>query len=246
MYSVNETQDMLKIKLSSEMGMVDRVIKDSTEFIRNLRYEKLETMKTVIRELLINAIEHGNNKEIQKTVDCTIEHLGDARFKIEIIDQGSGFDHSKIDLLIPDSPDQYRNRGLPLVNALADSLSFNDSGNAAIAHLTIPIETDFKVDDQSGRQHIKPTGNLTASSADRFRIVLLELLEKDFKHFEFDLSDVDDIDSISLSLLITFAKMLQKKHEDCTLAILNANKDLVSLFELTRLNRIYTISTTGD
>jgi anti-anti-sigma factor len=244
-FSVNEHDNSIGFKFSSEMSLIDRVIKECVEFARHYRFEKIDNLRTVLRELLINAVEHGNENNIEKAVECDVEYLGDNRFKIVVGDQGDGFDHKNIDLLVPDDPTQSRHRGLPLANALADQLAFNETGNRATAYLTMPTETDFDVEDRGDAKAVLPSGNLTAGSADKFRVIMLELLDGGATKFIFDLKKVEDVDSISLSLLITFAKMLKKKTEDGTLDIKNAKPDLVSLFELTRLNRIYNISKSG-
>lgn len=243
MYSVNENQNSIEFKLSSEIGLVDRVVRECTEFIKKFDVAKLDNLKVVVRELLLNAIEHGNKKDINKSVECKVERIEDSRFKIEVQDQGEGFDHENLNLLVPDDPEQDRNRGLPLVNALADEIKFENSGSSVSAFLTITRETGFEVKADDSTQVIKPSGDLTASSADKLRIILLEMLDNDNKNYRFDLEQVEDIDSVSLSLLITFAKMHKKKFgDDGTLEITSAGTDLKNLFELTRLNRIYTIS----
>lgn len=242
MFSVNENQDAIAFKLSSEMQLVDRVIRECGTFAGQYQYTKLDSLKTVVRELLINAIEHGNKSSISSPVECDIEFLGSDRFKVTVKDQGEGFDHEGIDLFVPDDPEQDRSRGLPLVNALADELSFNETGNEITAWIVLPQDTDFEISGEDGVQVITPTGDMTASSADKLRIILLEMLDQGETAYRFDLKKVDDIDSISLSLLITFAKMLQKKSEGGKLEIINAKDDLISLFELTRLNRIYTLA----
>jgi anti-anti-sigma factor len=241
---VNEENSRIAFKVSSEMNLVDRVIRETGEFIGKFEAGKPENLKIVLRELLINAIEHGNGSDMQLSVECTVEHLDDNRFKIVVKDSGDGFDYGSLNLLVPEDPNQDRNRGLPLVNALADEIAFNEKGNEVTAYLSLVRETKFSVNKFGDTQVISPSGNLTASSADKLRIILIELLDAGEKDFMFDFSDVEDLDSISLSLLITFSKMHKNKLEgQGELRIVEVSEDLKNLFELTRVNRIYKVTT---
>ena len=75
-----------------------------------------------------------------------------------------------------------------------------------------------------------------------YRIILLELLNENNENIIFDLNDVEDLDSISLSLLITFAKMFSRKFSDTQIKVVNASKDIKNLFTLTRINKFYNIT----
>ena len=66
------------------------------------------------------------------------------------------------------------------------------------------------------------------------------LLEEGVTKFRFDFSAVEDIDSVSLSVLIVFSKMVSKK-EDWNLQLINLNADLRNLFKMTRVDRIYDV-----
>lgn len=242
MFTVNQSENQIAFTISSEMSLVDRVISESVEFIKELQIQKFDNLKMILRELMINAIEHGNNNQIQMEVNCQIEYLENSRFKIMVTDQGDGFEYEDLDLRIPDNPDQTRSRGLSLVNALADEMKFNDVGNEITVYLTLITSTEFKVEQEDDYQIIIPNGDITASCADKFRVIMLELLDNDYANYKFDFKEVEDIDSISLSLLITFSKMLKKKFPNGQLNIVNANQDLANLFNLTRLNKIYNIT----
>lgn len=66
----------------------------------------------VIRELLNNAVEHGNGLKPEKMVKCTID-ADEKEFKIKVCDEGEGFDLEKIKSEI-EATDKYRerNRGI--------------------------------------------------------------------------------------------------------------------------------------
>lgn len=243
MFRVEENDVLIKFTLSSDMSLVDRVINDCNDFISRFNINKTDNTKLIIRELLINAIEHGNDSKLELNINCQLSMIGERRFQLIVEDQGEGFDFTNLNHQIPEDPQEQRSRGLPLVNALADEIVFEEGGRKVIAYFVILPETEFKVTDiDDGFTEICPIGNLTASCAEKFRVVLLKLIDENKKNFRFNFNELEDIDSISLSLLITFSKMLNNKFEDAQLEILNINEDLANLFKLTKLHRIYKIT----
>lgn len=65
-----------------------------------------------VRELLNNAVEHGNHLDIQKKVKYCL-HCNEDKFELDVYDQGSGFD---LDCILSDDHHldilRQRNRGL--------------------------------------------------------------------------------------------------------------------------------------
>lgn len=243
MFNVDEGNKVIKFTISSELRMVDHVVIESLEFLRKNNITTFSNFKLVLRELINNAIEHGNKKDVNLKVKCNVEKMGGTCFKIVVTDQGSGFDYNSLELKIPDDPQQTRNRGYALINALCDKIEFNKKGNQVTAEINITMETQFNVEDKDGWQVIKPTGNITAGIADKFRVMLLDLINTGHKQYRFDLTDVEDLDSVSLSVLICFSKMVNKQDFKGQLEITNAKKDLVNLFLMTRMDRIFNIVT---
>ena len=242
MYKIDENNDYISFEFSSDVKYTDRIIEDSIDFLKSNDIETHNDFKIVVRELVINGIEHGNNSDNSKTVKCKISKIGNLRFNIEVEDEGDGFDYSTLDFKMPEDPSQHRNRGIPLVNTLADQIEFNDKGNIIDAIFSFHNETKFDVSNDNGVLTITPSGNITSSVADNFRIILLELLNENNENIIFDLNDVEDLDSISLSLLITFAKMFSRKFSDTQIKVVNASTDIKNLFTLTRINKFYNIT----
>ncbi|MBF0496749.1 MAG: ATP-binding protein [Deltaproteobacteria bacterium] len=243
MFNVNEERESITFRLTSEMRLVDRVVRDVAEYLKQYDVFELANFNMVLRELLNNAIEHGNKNVVERLVTCCVEHLQNTRFKITVEDEGSGFDHKKVDLTIPQDPLEPRSRGYGLINAFADEIGFNKAGNQVTAYFHFTSETGFKITEEDGWQVISPTGDVTSSVVDKFRTLLISLIDKGHTRYRFDLIKVEDIDSVSLSVFILFAKMLTKQKTPAELVIVNANRDLVNLFQMTRLNKAYRVMT---
>ncbi|MCF6268246.1 MAG: ATP-binding protein [Melioribacteraceae bacterium] len=242
MYKIDENNDYISFEFSSDLKYIDRIIDDSIDFLKSNDIGSHNDFKIVVRELIINSIEHGNNNDNSKTVKCKISLVDNLRFNIEVEDEGDGFDYSKLDFKMPEDPEQHRNRGIPLINTLADQIDFNEKGNKINVIFSFHNETKFNVSNENGALTITPSGNITSSVADNFRVILLESLDENNENIVFNFEKVEDLDSISLSLLITFAKMFNRKFPNVVIKVISANNDIKNLFKLTRINKFYNIT----
>ncbi len=243
MFNVNENNNSIIFEISSEMRMVDHIAHECREFFKKHDVLLFSNPKLVLRELLINAIEHGNRNIADSKVICTLEHLESYNFKITVEDGGDGFDYKSLKMELPEDPEQARNRGYALINVFTEKIEFNEKGNCVTCYMNLNPETEYEVIDVDNWINIKPMGNITASTADKFRVILVEQLKANNRMFRFDFINVEDVDSVSLSVLVCFAKMIDQESGNHQLEIINANKDLVSLFRMTRMDRKYKIIT---
>ncbi len=113
-------------------------------------------LSMAVREILINALEHGNRGDSGKAIGLGFSLLGD-RLVVEIHDQGKGFDLTRV----PD-PRQDENllrtsgRGLFLVRCFADELQVKSSGNGgATVTITKMISSNNKGSTGSNSQKEK-------------------------------------------------------------------------------------------
>ena len=242
MLTTIQDDDCIEFKFSSEVKMVSKVIKAIRNYLENYKIDEDGNIILILRELINNAIEHGNNKNKDLAVSVCIQHLSDKRFKIVVEDEGKGFDYNSINYRMSDDPTQIRNRGLCLVNSFADEIEFNDYGNMISVYVTAHESTQFLIKEIENWTVVQPTGDITAEEADNFRYVMHDCLDKGKTQFRFDLSHVHDVDSIGLSLFVIFSNQAQQRFSDIKLEIINANQDIINLFQMTRLNRIYELS----
>ena len=241
MLTTDRAEDAVVFRFSAEMKNVDRVAAEAREFFGRYGAADNIRLKVVIRELLINAIEHGCGGDPAKGVVCEIEYLGGSRFRISVEDGGAGFDYSSIDWSLPGDPQQDRRRGFGLVNTLADEVEFNEKGNRVTAFLGDVVETDFKTEEAKTSFNIIPTGDITANVADKLRLLLIRALDDKRYQVKIDMKNVNDIDSIGISVLISFTKMLERKNKKARLRLVNANKDIFGLFRLIKLDELISV-----
>lgn len=241
MFKTDEGSSHISFAISSEMKMADRVINTLADFIESQGSGSYSDLKLVTRELLINAIEHGNKSNAEKSVSCKIEKIAPSRFKVIITDEGDGFDHASLNLGMPGVHDSERKRGLPLVNSLADELLFNETGNSVTAFVSTENSSSFQVSKENNGITIMPEGNITASNSESLRAILNDALTSGVRAFAFDVRNVEDIDSVGLSTLIVLYRSLIKQSEPYSLSVINASKDVSKLFEMTHIGDLYEI-----
>ena len=78
----------------------------------------------VLRELLNNSVEHGNKFDENKGIDCLVLY-SPPYLKIEIQDEGEGFEIDQTYFEALENDHRNRRRGLKLVEALNFELNIN-------------------------------------------------------------------------------------------------------------------------
>ncbi len=245
MFSIFEDEDFIQLKISTDMRHVKTLMHQVRKFLQ--RYCSVQDdnpLILILRELISNAIEHGNRNTENLSIMVSVEHTGNQIFKIIVEDEGKGFDYKNAEIKAGEPV--ARNRGLGLVKAVSERIEFSGKGNSVSAWVKISRDPEFAVNSlisEDGKEWavIHPADGVTAGNAPKFRNVLLDLLSRGCTHYRFDLADVDDMDSVSLSIFIKFSNLLRDRHPDAQLEIVNANPDIVNLMRMTRLNRVYRI-----
>ncbi len=96
---------------------------------RSCPQETLFAIRLALEEALSNAIKHGNGLDPKKTVTVTFSVDPDL-VRIVITDQGTGFDPSSVpDPTTDDHLEEPNGRGIMLMQAYMDQVSYNDRGN---------------------------------------------------------------------------------------------------------------------
>jgi serine/threonine-protein kinase RsbW len=90
------------------------------------------SIRLAVEEALVNAIKHGNQYDSAKQV-AVICVLFPERFRIEITDEGPGFDPERVpDPTDPENLDMPCGRGLMLMKSFMTRVEFNDRGNRVV------------------------------------------------------------------------------------------------------------------
>ncbi len=139
----NQIGSEITIAINSKMSQVSRAL----ELTRKSLGPSIDStnLPIVLRELLANAVIHGNSGEPLKIVRCSISDLGRGRFRIEVRDEGEGFDHRAINMDLPENPARLRRRGYILIKALSEKIDFYDHSSRVIVYVDTKGEALYSI-----------------------------------------------------------------------------------------------------
>ncbi|MEZ4525469.1 MAG: STAS domain-containing protein [Desulfobacterales bacterium] len=96
----------------------------------------------------------------------------------------------------------------------------------------------FRRSHQPPWECIKPEGDMTAETSEELITVLSDLIRRQHCNIRFDLSNVRDIDVVSLHILVLFFQRMSKELPSAELEIIDADEDIRNLFRMTHLDRV--------
>ena len=123
----DSTTNRGSMTLESELSSVDPVEQKAEALAREAGFDDdtSSQIAMVVREAVINAILHGNQKDPAKRVHCSFE-LSDRALKICIADEGPGLDPDTVpDPLAPENILRSSGRGIFLMRAIMDEVHFH-------------------------------------------------------------------------------------------------------------------------
>ncbi len=240
-FDVRETEDRIVFQISSDMKLAERVIRRSQDFLKKLDIGSFSDFNLILRELLSNAVEHGNQNMPDKQIQCSVRRIQDTLFEITVSDEGQGFDYRKLDMTMPKVTEKLRKRGYPFIHKLSEKLEFNDKGNEIKVYYKAEQEIRFDTREEDGWMIVRPSGNITAAETQNFQQMLRKLAGEGYSQYCFDLSDVRYIDSAGLGAFDVFSRLLIQRRASAKLKIIHADSELVGIFHTSQLDKSYYI-----
>lgn len=126
----------IELRFSSLRELVPGICLASSTFAAGPGGGEMPKVNLVLRELLGNAIEHGNRNDPRRGVVCRVTRLSPHSVELSVTDEGLGFTADDVDLQFLDSPVDSSRGGLRLVNALSDSLRFELGGRRTVCQVS--------------------------------------------------------------------------------------------------------------
>ena len=126
-----ELQQSLPSRVTAISPVVERLMRFIRFFIGKAGMARAteEELEIAIQEALANAVVHGNHQNQEKQVHVACRCSMDGEVLISVRDEGEGFDNRAV----PDPTEDQRlllthGRGLHLIRALMDEVSFEERG----------------------------------------------------------------------------------------------------------------------
>lgn len=133
----SKSENTLIFFSSTDITSIDHIITECVDFLETHHIYNHLSAEVILRELLMNAMIHGNNNNPVKSVVGKISVFDDSRISISVKDSGKGFDYRALDLTLPINTKNEKNHGLSIVKTMSDRLRFNESGNKVTAILDV-------------------------------------------------------------------------------------------------------------
>jgi anti-sigma regulatory factor (Ser/Thr protein kinase) len=125
---VNQTVCDLRAVFSADVAEAEKFCMQFHELAAHQEESFVFVAELLLREALMNAIQHGSRGNKQMQVWCVVR-LAHRRVIIAVRDEGEGFDWRNV----PKPPDESletHGRGVDLLRRYASSVRFNNKGNA--------------------------------------------------------------------------------------------------------------------
>lgn len=135
MVAVVAAADNLLLRFDSDICFVDYALGIIDDLLSYRGIHDRTDLLIVCRELLKNAVVHGNRNDTRKPVTLRLQVLPGGRCRIEAEDDGSGFDVQARSTEAPAGHPSGCGTGFALIGALADRVVFNEQGNRVTVFL---------------------------------------------------------------------------------------------------------------
>ncbi len=122
-------QHLIRLELPSSFEMLDlvQILSDRLSSLAGLDEDTTHWVSVAVRESVINAVKHGNREDRSKhvTVEFTLApRLKPARFTVEVLDEGEGFDYQEVDdPLAPENLMKSSGRGIFFMRNFMDDVA---------------------------------------------------------------------------------------------------------------------------
>jgi len=119
----------------NNIGQVERVTEQIANYMHFSDDDK-DSLAIAVTEIVGNAINHGNKRDITKKVSVDFEYQNDT-IVVTISDEGKGFNVLEIENpLAPENLLKESGRGIFIVRALMDNVEFITTSNGSSVRLT--------------------------------------------------------------------------------------------------------------
>jgi anti-sigma regulatory factor (Ser/Thr protein kinase) len=124
--------------LSSEVRLVDLISHLLSDLLAYERADSPPGLIMVTRELLRNAVSHGNKGDPDCLVECRLDGSDPSWISVTVSDEGVGFDHELYRCRGPRDPRHAVGRGYALISSCSDRIEFARNGATVTVYVRRP------------------------------------------------------------------------------------------------------------
>ena len=130
--STDEKPKVYQVCINSDFHEAKNAVNKAIGFLKdnnkNISSDDISDIKLSLNEAVVNAIDHGNQKDVNKNVFLQLR-LKENSVTFKVADQGKGFDHVNYISQYDEKHMKENGRGVKLISSLMDSVAFNFLGN---------------------------------------------------------------------------------------------------------------------
>ncbi|HET7839722.1 MAG TPA: ATP-binding protein [Rectinemataceae bacterium] len=119
----------LNLSFEARFGLVSAILERARAFMRDADQGEHYGILVVVRELVENAIVHGNRSDPTKLVKLAIRLCAPGLFEVQVEDEGQGFDYAEVVARLPGGANGEERSGYLLIHELADKVAFENHGS---------------------------------------------------------------------------------------------------------------------
>ncbi len=193
----------------------------------------------MLREMLNNAAEHGNEFAKDKFIRLRVEYV-EPLLTFYISDEGAGifldeeYFSDECHLILDD-----RNRGYAIVKKLNFDIEIDH--NTVIISMKLTRRDMVQKQKNDSEVKLILENDITANHVEEFNQAIEKYLadESDMAELTLDLSQTKNIDSVGISFVVALYKKM--KDEGILFKITGASSDVKSLFKLMKLDQLFNL-----
>lgn len=129
--------DGITLTLPSSLAAIQWTMGLAEEYLKDCGSESRARVAVVLRELLANAITHGNRGLRDRHVYCEVRREPEDTVVVVVEDEGEGFDYHGLDTTVPEDARGVLRRGYLLIRSIASTVEFNPRGNRVTVRIAV-------------------------------------------------------------------------------------------------------------
>lgn len=244
-FTVARDGGSITLTCSSDVSVIDEALREINAFAEELAIADFSMVRLICRELLDNAIRHGNLEMEGKVVRCAVALKDGGRVEIVVEDEGDGFDHTALTSSEIEDPRNVPNRGYALIRSLAEDVRFELGGRRVTAVMKVDSEPGKELILERGPNGfvaVTPLGDVVGERVEVLREELLRQVEDGGVEFKFDFANVALIDSRGLGLLVALKNTIDGKADSTRIELTNVSGDSERLLRMFGLDKVFLMS----
>ena len=127
--------ESLQLRFDSDITFVDYAVDIIDDLLSYHGIRDRTNLLIVCRELLKNAVVHGNRNDVGKAVTFRVERVGGGSYRVEAEDGGSGCQQAALKAGVGESCSEQRRGGFALIRAVAQRVDVDGNRVTALVDL---------------------------------------------------------------------------------------------------------------